>query len=776
MPIFEEEFTKKEADNIAKEFHRLGDNTYLDHAGTTLYTESQVDAISKLLKTNLFCNPHTCKVTGDLIDQVRLRILSHFNVSSSDYTVIFTSGATQSLRIVGECFDFNQNGNFYYCQENHTSVLGMREVVQTENLFVLRQKELLDSLTKSKNLSKTTEANHLVAFSAQCNFSGYKMPLDLINHIQKDGLQSYGQQIKGSSVDHNGNYFICLDAASFVASNFLDLSKYPADFVALSFYKIFGYPTGTGALLVSKRAQDLLDKRFYGGGTVNIAMTRENFHVKRESLNTRFEDGTLSFLNIPAFLEGFRAHELFAPEKNNLLPIQRISNHVFNLSKYCYESLKELKHSNGKPLVVFYNHTNFESSETQGGICTFNILHPDGSYVGFAEVACIAAIYNIHIRTGCFCNPGACQEFLALTNEDIKKQFQAGHICSDYNDLVDGLPTGAVRVSVGYMTTKEDIDRVVSMIRDNYLKSTEQRIELMENSNLPKALQHIPAKLKKPRAPRLKKICIYPIKSCGSFEITGNKKWELTENGLKYDRVWMIVDSNGMAVTQKKTSKLCLLKPTILENSLKISFPNMKSMEIPLESKGDIVESKLCQSKVCGDVVGGYYCGDKVSLWISECLDIPELRLIRQQTDRKKMNGVQKDLSLANQAQFLVVNYRSVEWLSSKIEDWGEIEAEDVDSTINRFRGNLLIETSEAFDENSFKSLRIGDVGLKADGFCTRCQMICINQRTGEKTSEPLKTIAKEFKGKIRFGLYMSLDSTESGRFISCGDDICIGL
>lgn len=483
---------------------------------------------------------------------------------------------------------------------------------------------------------------------------------------------------------------------------------------------------------------------------------------------------------ITAFLEGFKAHEHFIPEKCGLRTIQRISRHVYNLAKYCYECLKELKHSNGNPLIVFYNHTNFESRVTQGGICTFNILHADGSFVGFAEVACIAAIYNIHIRTGCFCNPGACQEFLELSNEDIKKQFQAGHVCSDYNDLVDGVPTGAVRISVGYMTTKENIDTVVSMIRDNYLKSTEHRIEVMQHSNLPKALEHIPDKLKRSSSPRLQKICIYPIKSGGSFEITGSKKWELTENGLKYDRNWMIVDANGMAVTQKRTSQLCLLKPNILEDVLEINFPSMRPIRIPLESNGNFLESKICQSKVCGDVVGGYYCGDTVSSWISECLSIPGLRLIRQQTDRKKMgnqkNSPQKDLSLANQAQFLVVNYKSVEWLSSKIHDWGDTKAESINATIDRFRGNLLIETAEAFDENNFKSIKIGDVKLSADGFCTRCQMICIDQKTGEKTSEPLKTIAKEFKGKIQFGLYMSLDSNESGRFISCEDVLSVGL
>lgn len=51
----------------------LIDNTYLDHAGTTLYAESQIDSSATLLKQNLFCNPHTCKITGDFVDQVRYR-------------------------------------------------------------------------------------------------------------------------------------------------------------------------------------------------------------------------------------------------------------------------------------------------------------------------------------------------------------------------------------------------------------------------------------------------------------------------------------------------------------------------------------------------------------------------------------------------------------------------------------------------------------------------------------------------------------------------------
>ncbi|MFW8423601.1 aminotransferase class V-fold PLP-dependent enzyme, partial [Klebsiella pneumoniae] len=91
---------------------------------------------------------------------------------------------------------------------------------------------------------------------------------------QKHGLVNQGKQITGvkyaKEKDLN-NFYILLDAASFVGSSYLDLSKYKPDFICVSFYKMFGFPTGVGALIVSKRGQQVLRKQYYGGGTVNIA-------------------------------------------------------------------------------------------------------------------------------------------------------------------------------------------------------------------------------------------------------------------------------------------------------------------------------------------------------------------------------------------------------------------------------------------------------------------------------------------------------------------------
>lgn len=124
-----------------------------------------------------------------------------------------------------------------------------------------------------------------------------------------------------------------------------------------------------------------------------------------------------------------------------------------------------------------------------------------------------------------------------------------------------------------------------------------------------------------------------------------------------------------------------------------------------------------------------------------------------QNQRRGQQDGVSKDIALSNQAQFLLIIRASVRWLPQKV----STEKEPLQNTINRFRANLDIDTPTPFDENNVEQLQIGGVDFKIDGFCTRCQMICIDQETGQNTSEPLRTIAREFNGKIRFGIYISL-------------------
>lgn len=396
--------------------------------------------------------------------------------------------------------------------------------------------------------------------------------------------------------------------------------------------------------------------------------------------------------------------------------------------------------------------------------------------------------------------------------------FQAGHVCGDENDLIDGVPTGSIRISMGYMTTVENVEAVIKMIEKCFCMKERSKV-FISNVNNGKTLEPMePLKFRlgssqnqKPsltkeiepkimrdtylkfqntsNSIRLHEICIYPVKSCAPYRVSS--AWTINRRGLKYDREWMIVRSSGVAMTQKSEPKLCLIQPTInvTENTLTLSFPYAKSIHVPLQRSitDNKIVSMFCQSKVCGDRIDGIDCGDEVANWLDDILYTSGLRLIQQNTNDKRMakNDVQMSqaISLANQAQFLLINVASVDWLTKKVENW--IELDDVpekvlQNTIDRFRANLIIESPTPLEETEWKSLRIGNVRLTAIGPCTRCQMICIDQSTSEKTTEPLQTIAREFGGKMRFGMYLCQGNDDDGesdgfeRTISCDDYVDI--
>ncbi|XP_030381510.1 molybdenum cofactor sulfurase [Scaptodrosophila lebanonensis] len=819
---YKAEFSAEERAQIDKEFNRLADTTYLDHAGTTLYAESQVAAAAKELQRNVICNPHTCRATGDYVDQVRYKILEFFNTDADDYHVIFTANATAALRIVAESFQFAEEavknaevGNFYYCQENHTSVLGMRALVRERcrGVYVLTQAEIAQNITTSNGASKAPgNANSLVVFSAQCNFSGYKMPLGVIEQVQQRGLCEQGKCVWSNDLiveqPQLANHYVLLDAASYVATNFLDLQRHRPDFVCVSFYKIFGYPTGVGALLVSRRGAAVLRKGFYGGGTINYAYPHTMEHQPRSTFHERFEDGTLPFLSIVELLQGFRTLQRLVPptREPSVRTMERISRHVHALAQYCEQQLKQMRHANGTPLITFYNHTGYENRATQGGIVTFNVRTDSGGFVGFGEIACMAALHRILLRTGCFCNVGACQAHLQLDEDTMDAIYKrAGRICGDYYDLLNGRPTGAVRLSFGYMTRQQDVERVLEMLRSCYLaKKPQQRMSFIEAQvdQLPAVLQQRARILR----PRVLQLAVYPVKSCAAFKIgrveakgdsamhmngqikaeeTTPTRWPLTTKGLQYDRQWMIVDVNGMAVTQKKCVELCRIQPRIVADHLELHFGESdRTVSVPLSLQEQAKSSARCLSKVCRQPIEGYDCGDEVGSWLSEMLGVEGLRLLRQSRQRVAPKGSSSaegssspsskssptQLSLVNQAQFLLINCASVRSLQLD---------EPLEDTVDRFRANIVIDTETPFDELSYTQLRIGPVDFNVDGVCQRCDIICINQSTGERTPGTLTTISRMQSGMMKFGIYISqserdADLKEQEMYLSIGDALMV--
>ena len=129
-----------------------------------------------------------------------------------------------------------------------------------------------------------TPVYSLFAYPAMSNFSGTKYPLEWINDIHSGSICINGRSIQSVC---KGEWLVVLDAAAYVGTNHLDLGQHRADFVTLSFYKMFGYPTGLGALLVRRDRASLLQERYFGGGAVNAYSSSSLFHAPRQRLHDR---------------------------------------------------------------------------------------------------------------------------------------------------------------------------------------------------------------------------------------------------------------------------------------------------------------------------------------------------------------------------------------------------------------------------------------------------------------------------------------------------------
>lgn len=213
--------------------------------------------------------------------------------------MVFTSGATAALKIVAETFDYKngeadpEGGTLVYLEDNHTSVLGMREYspssqpISPDEAFQILSSATAETSQLPSRSHQTASCgaqlknvNSLYVYPAQSNFSGSKYPLSWIGRAQRGFLN-------GVSGRNSRNWFCLLDAAAYVSTNALDLSEYKPDFICVSFYKMFGYPTGLGALMVRKSSEHVLQKMYFGGGTVLMAVASQRIHVPRTVLHER---------------------------------------------------------------------------------------------------------------------------------------------------------------------------------------------------------------------------------------------------------------------------------------------------------------------------------------------------------------------------------------------------------------------------------------------------------------------------------------------------------
>ncbi|WP_296181746.1 MOSC domain-containing protein [Pseudomonas sp. UBA1879] len=242
----------------------------------------------------------------------------------------------------------------------------------------------------------------------------------------------------------------------------------------------------------------------------------------------------------------------------------------------------------------------------------------------------------------------------------------------------------------------------------------------------------------------------YPLKSCQAEPL---QQAGFDELGLIGDRRWMLVDeANGRFFTQRALPHMSQL--SVLwnaEGGVTLSAPGVAPLKVPLPEN---VEANLRGVTVWRDTLRVPDAGDEAARWVSDFIGKPT-RMVHVPKERARWlpsgyGTVNDRVAFADGFPLLLIGQGSLDDLSNRI---------GREQEMLRFRPNLVVEGAEAFAEDGWKRIRIGDMTFQLLTACSRCILTTIDPATGERNEdrEPLSTLKtyREKEGLVLFGQNM---------------------
>jgi uncharacterized protein len=250
---------------------------------------------------------------------------------------------------------------------------------------------------------------------------------------------------------------------------------------------------------------------------------------------------------------------------------------------------------------------------------------------------------------------------------------------------------------------------------------------------------------------------IYPVKSLGGIEVNSAV---LETTGLQWDRHWMVVDAEGVFVSQRELAGMALVQPQLRESSLVLQAPGMVALEVPLLAQGD-----TRQVEVWDDVVAALDMGETAALWLQQSLGMPGLRLVRfdpvvqRECSRKWTQGLAAHTQFADGYPVLVCTRAAMEELNTRLLAQGEAAV-----GIERFRPNIVLDDALAHDEDHWTEMEVLDAehqvlaSLRLVKPCARCPIPDIDPATAVSrpaVGDALRAYRQDARvnGAITFGM-----------------------
>jgi uncharacterized protein YcbX len=262
-----------------------------------------------------------------------------------------------------------------------------------------------------------------------------------------------------------------------------------------------------------------------------------------------------------------------------------------------------------------------------------------------------------------------------------------------------------------------------------------------------------------PSTVTLSGLYVYPIKSCAGIAL---QSADLSATGLRHDRRWMLVDETGEFMSQRTHPRMALISVRLAPEWMIFSAPDMDELEVSLypQTRDSI------DVRVWGDTNRGALVSEEADRWFTEFLEFP-CRLVRKPSDDPRLvdssfaeSGDQ--VGFADGFAFLLISEASLEDLNGRLED---------PLPMNRFRPNFVVRGCGPYAEDGWSRLRIGSVPFRVAEPCPRCAITTVDQETGARGKEPLRTLAtyRKSEGEVFFGRNLIQDALGS---VHLGDSV----
>ncbi|KAH7101278.1 PLP-dependent transferase [Auriculariales sp. MPI-PUGE-AT-0066] len=449
--------------------------TYMDWMGSAVYPRQLVTNHAELLldPQKCFGNTHSSSQSSQLSSHYastsRLAVLQFFDADPDEYAVIFTHNATAALKLVGESFPWTPSSSLIIGMDSHTSLHGIRSFAESGGARVVyygcEERGGPNMADMQANLLRATSAadKHaasLLAITGLSNVTNAKASLrNVVDVARKTGA------------------YVLVDAAALAPTSRISMRATPVDAFAVSFYKMLGYPTGVGALVVRRDfLRQVLRRPWFSGGTVDIVQVPGSRYTFTDDDEERFEDGTLNFLAIAAIPAGIA----YLARYREILPLR-----LSILSHWLWSELEKTRYRDGQPMLYLASTpptplTGIGQESSTGATIAFLVLDPTGRPIR-NDVIEATARGRVALRAGCMCNAGAVVTLLDRSGLFMDNDGQ--NLLRGFMENLGTLPSlakkdvistvlfngdasfGLLRISLGFGTNFRDCWNVVQWLR-----------------------------------------------------------------------------------------------------------------------------------------------------------------------------------------------------------------------------------------------------------------------------------------------------------------------